>query len=1194
MVTMAARCFLRLGIAVLMVLMACSAFAQSAGSLRGTVADKTGAILPGATVTLINEATKFTRTATTDPKGQYFFAAVDPGNYTLKVELSGFKTYEAKGVRISTNATAAVDVGLEVGTQAETVTVTAEREMIRTDTGAREGVITPGQIESISIIGRNPLELLRTLPGVVAPDYADFEVMGTQSGFGSAGQSFSINGARSTNMGVTLDGANMRDIGNNGGSMNVPNNEFVAEVKVQMSNYAAEFGTAAINVQAVTRSGSSEFHGSFYDYLRHHKFSANDRARNYAKQDRPKTKFQYPGFTLSGPILIPGTGFNKNRDKAFFFLGWEWNLQTLAPDAIRGVVPTAGMRQGLFNDFGAGQHLNLNTTVNIPRGFPGAGTPAPNGNLVPYIDPSGLKLMNLYPLPNFQDPDNRYNYIVNTLVDANRTQGVLRLDYNITENTRTYIRLARDTESTQNPRGLWWQPGSIPLPTPIKGTSTARSAVANLTSVLSPTATNEIIFSYSALKLDNGWDDPSKVSQKDQGTSIANPFGNSQFIPDIVVNYTSEASMWAAQDVSNIFAYNGFARATDNFTKVLNTHAVKVGGIVERQYKQQNFQHQNNVQLVFANWGNGSTGNEFADLLVGRPAQAVVGQPSAIGHFVAWNYEFYAQDSWKATKNFTLEYGLRVGKWTNNAETNGLGAIFDPSRYNPSAGTFLDAQKRQLNGVAYASEVGNDLTDARPLLVMPRVNFAWDLTGNGNTVVRGGGGVFYNREQGNAQYNIINVAPNSYAVTLDAGNLSSIGGGQGLTYRTMAGIDPLGQVGGTDLGTMSIDKLDWPRMYQVSASVARRIPWHQTFEVGYVGTFGRHLAAQFQINSVAPGTFLSGQVGNSDLSVPVNRANLTSNVINSRRPFPTLQNVNIFQPVGRSNYNALQLTLSRQTGAFTYLAAYTYSKFKGTVGNDFAQIDPLDPARSYGLLLGDRPHNLAFSWTARLGDPVQGSALGKALLNGWNLSGVSTYISGWPIRLGFSGDLSTDQAEMAWFGTKDFLGYSRDFSQGSIGAITPTYTCDPTIKGARNHVGDKVLDIKCVGIPAFGQSGPFLAPHDLRSPARNFHDLTVFKDFRFGQGDKRVQVRAGIFNLFNQAYPIAPAGPGGNTDIDIRLEATCNRRLNGVPNGQGGTSDNVCDPTGGYTFTQNTIDNFGKILTKRGRRVIEFALRLFF
>ena len=161
-------------------------------------------------------------------------------------------------------------------------------------------------------------------------------------------------------MGVTLDGANMRDIGNNGGSMNVPNNEFVAEVKVQMSNYAAEFGTAAINVQAVTRSGSSEFHGSAYDYLRHHKFSANDRARNYANQERPKTKFQYPGFTLSGPVLFPGTGFNKNRDKAFFFLGYEWQFRRSPPRDPRR-RPHRRNAPGLFNDFGAGQHLNLNT-----------------------------------------------------------------------------------------------------------------------------------------------------------------------------------------------------------------------------------------------------------------------------------------------------------------------------------------------------------------------------------------------------------------------------------------------------------------------------------------------------------------------------------------------------------------------------------------------------------------------------------------------------------------------------------------------------------------------------------------------------------------------------------------------------------------------------------------------------------------
>src|SRR5262249_20299340 len=155
--------------------------------------------------------------------------------------------------------------------------------------------------------------------------------------------------------------------------------------------------------------------------------------------------------------------------------------------------------------------------------------------------------------------------------------------------------------------------------------------------------------------------------------------------------------------------------------------------------------------------------------------------------------------------------------------------------------------------------------------------------------------------------------------------------------------------------------------------------------------------------------------------------------------------------------------------------------------------------------------------------------------------GVSTYTSGWPIRVGFAGDLNTDSAKLAWYGMKDFLGYSRDFSQGSVGAITPTFSCDPTKKN-NGKVGDKVFDINCIGIPAFGQSGPFESPFNLRSPSRNFHDVTVFKDFRFGQSEKRIQFRASAFNIFNQAFPIAPAGPGG-TDVDLTLEANCNRKV---------------------------------------------------
>ena len=566
---------------------------------------------------------------------------------------------------------------LELGAQAETVEVTASREMIRTETGAREGVITPEAIENISIMGRNPLELLRTLPGIVAPEQSQFEVQGIGRGFGGVGpDSFSINGARAENLGVTLDGANLRDIGNNSGMLNVPNNEFVAEVKVQTSNYAAEFGTAAVNVQAVTKSGSSEFHGSVFDYLRHNEFNANERARNYAGQERPKDKYNYPGFTLSGPILFPGTDFNKNRDKAFFFFGWEWQRQTQAPDPLFDVVPTAAMRAGDFSSFGGGQNLNQGSNLNIPRGFPGAGTPVPGRNLSPYIDPIGRALINLYPQPNYNDPNNRYNYIFDPLVDANRNQGIVRVDYNVTDNTRAFVRLARDSEVSEMARGLWWQPGAVELPSPIDQGSVGQSAVLNVTSVLSPTTTNEILFTWSRLKNDNRFQDPEAMSLDAIGASgLENPFGGSGIIPDIVNEFSGagRGSMWFAQDVENIFSYNGFLRVGDNFTKVLNSHAIKIGGIGERQYKQQNFQHNSNIQLNFATWTNGGTGNEFGDLLVGRPAQAVVGQPSAIGNFVAWNWELYAQDSWKVQKNFTLEYGVRVGKWTNSYESEDLG-----------------------------------------------------------------------------------------------------------------------------------------------------------------------------------------------------------------------------------------------------------------------------------------------------------------------------------------------------------------------------------------------------------------------------------------------------------------------------------------------------------------------------------------
>ena len=299
------------------------------------------------------------------------------------------------------------------------------------------------------------------------------------------------------------------------------------------------------------------------------------------------------------------------------------------------------------------------------------------------------------------------------------SQGVLRVDYNITDNTRAYVRLARDTEvDPEPPRPLVAAGQRSRSRRRSARTSLAKSAVVNLTSVLSPTATNEIIFSYSKLKLDNGWDDPSEgAAGRLRARTSQNPFGNSQYIPDLVMNFGVRGQhVGGPGRGQHLRVQRVHCASPTTSPRCSNTHAVKIGGIVRAPVQAAELPApEQRPDRLRAPGATAAPGNEFADILVGRPAQAVVGQPSAVGHFVAWNFEFFAQDSWKVSKNFTLEYGLRVGKWTNNDETNDLGAIFDPSRYDPHAGHLPRCRaSTQLNGVAYAHRRDRQRPDRLP------------------------------------------------------------------------------------------------------------------------------------------------------------------------------------------------------------------------------------------------------------------------------------------------------------------------------------------------------------------------------------------------------------------------------------------------------------------------------------------------
>jgi hypothetical protein len=281
----------------------------------------------------------------------------------------------------------------------------------------------------------------------------------------------------------------------------------------------------------------------------------------------------------------------------------------------------------------------------------------------------------------------------------------------------------------------------------------------------------------------------------------------------------------------------------------------------------------------------------------------------------------------------------------------------------------------------------------------------------------------------------------------------------------------------------------------------------------------------------------------------------------------------------------MQVTLSRQTGRrLQYFVAYTLAHSTGTLGNDFGNLDPYDPSRTVGTLTSDRTHVLNVSWNAFLPDGARGKMDNKVMrgvLNGWQLSGISTLASGIPITLSFSGDAARPEISAGYFGTADVVGPSNTAGNG----LAPVYTCDPST--GNNAVGEKMLNLNCIGVPEFGKNGALQAPNGVRTPTRVNHDLTLFKNFAI-HGDQKIQFRAGFFNLFNQAF--ANTNIGG--DINLTLNTVCNTRGD-APDGTGATQ-NVCDPTKGFHYDQSTIDNFGKINLKRGHRVVEFTFKYYF
>lgn len=1252
-------------------------FAQgSSGTVRGDVKDPNGAVVPGAAVTLI-DARGGERKATTTSSGTYAFTSVDPGQYTIRVEGAGFKTSE-QAFTLAPNETRGLDVGLEVGTASETVTVTDVGSAIKTETGERSDTITSQQIENLSIISRSSLELLRVLPGVVAPDPSDPNSGIDRVTFGggsNATANYTVNGIRGTNNNVSIDGSRVIDIGSNNGTIITPNVDMVQEVTVKTSNYAAEYGSGGVQISATTKGGTRDFHGTLYYYFRPEGAQANDRSNSMLGRPRPATDFKYPGGNLSGPLLLPFTKFNRERDRLFFFVGFEYQRQRPDRGSRVGTVPTAAERNGDFSNSPSfysqnktpaqGGFLCPPDTISW-AGCPapgGAGldggerNPVPNGNFAAYRNPLGAALLNLYPLPNFTPApgtglaNQRRNYVSNVIAPSDRTDLKMRFDYKVTDSTNMYLRLAREAETDDSPYGIWWGPSAFELPSHVVGDNLGRSAAVNVTSVINPTMTNEIVLSASKLGLYYDYADPSKVSKAALGVgNLQTPFGSrasTPYAPLQLISWEAQgANMWQPGGLP-LFAYNDSLSASDTVSKVYNNHTLKFGAAVERASKVQNVQGAPEGQVNFEANQARSTGNAFANLYTGRINQFDQSTNIPTGRYRFWNVEGYGQDSYKLRPNLTVEFGARLSYFGTNRERTGLGAVFDPAAYVRGQGPYLLGANGQPdlsrpNGFLLESrgEIPSGVYDQGPgLKVAPRLNLAWDMFGDGSTVLRGGAGIFYNRVQGNYQYVVQSLPPNVLNVSANSWSAPN----NDITLNNLANFSPVGQAPGANcrvdgncpggFTTQNRFENGTPRIMTASVSLARRLPFQNVAEVAYVGSFGRHLPQRRGINFILT-PMLSGRFGSdcpngpncADLSNPVHRAAVGANnaALAQLLPFPAYAGngggIQVQSFDGTSNYHSLQATLNRQLGrSLQYFLTYTFSKALGTTAvgeSDGDQIvDPIDTrGRNYGILPYDRTHIFNLSYNYNLPDLARGGFRNwftRGLLDGWQMSGITTLQSGRPIRVRFTGAITGSSVLFANFGNNGVAGGNSPSASGIAPIVMRNASTGNT------NLNERYLDISAFAVPAFGTSGPYQSPFYLRAPTTSNFDVTFFKNFNFTES-RKLQFRLGLFNVFNQAFanpdlgdiaglngqslaintlnPIDPSTIERDANGNVTNPGRCYRVPVGTPTGTGtiASDSTLCDPTKGFIIDPESVNSFGQVVNKHGHRRIEFAFKFYF
>jgi carboxypeptidase family protein len=595
-----------------------SAQAGSA-SIDGFVQDVSGSVIPGARVTLSRQGNGDIRRTVSNGEGVFSFVGLMAGTYTLGVEFDGFGKLTRTGISLHSGDAASLRaLTLAPGTLNQELAVIGSAEAVMPeDSGEKASVIESKQIQNMSIIGRSAYDLLKMISGVTSQWQASGEVVGFANGQVA---SFSVVGTRGEGLNIIADGADVIAATCNCGLAVTPNMDMIQEVKVQTASFGAENARGPTVFKTVSKEGTSQFHGAAYLYARNHKLNSKDWQANFYDVAKPRDSFYFPGFNIGGPLLIPGTQFNKNRDKLFFFLGAEWMRQNVDLGVIPTMVPTAKMRQGDFSEITNGYQLAAPDVQTLPS----LNGKNPTTVIDPALfDPGGQILMNLLPLPNRVPAANSgLNFVSDIINPQPRAQILARVDYNISDDTKLFTRLNYEGETVPYPYSVW-NVAFVPYPTRGIGSHGSVSSSSSLTQAVNPVTTNEVVFAATRFKYSQRFEDPSKASRKALGYPYHGIFKNDV---DVIPNFGDlgggvpmlfQSGAMAPEFHDN----NWLISLSDNFTKVTGTHTWKFGGFFQISTSDgiPSPQQPEQGQIIFSNGFRNSTGNAYADMLLGRP-----------------------------------------------------------------------------------------------------------------------------------------------------------------------------------------------------------------------------------------------------------------------------------------------------------------------------------------------------------------------------------------------------------------------------------------------------------------------------------------------------------------------------------------------------------------------------------------------